>query len=57
MTQEMIWGVIRALLAGGSGYLAAKGLGDAETYNAIIGAIGVIFTSGWSIWAKKRKIA
>lgn len=57
MTHEMIWGVIRALLAGGSGYLAAKGIGDAETYNAIIGAIGVIFAASWSIWAKKRKLA
>lgn len=53
MSKDMIWGVVRALLSGGSGYLVGKGLIDAETATAAVGAIGVLFTAGWSIWAKK----
>lgn len=53
MTKEMSWGVIRAVLAGGAGYLAGKGVADAATLNEIIGALGVLFAAGWSIWAKK----
>lgn len=55
MTKEMTWGVVRAILAGGAGYLAGKGVADLGTLNEVIGAIGVIFTAGWSIWAKKSK--
>lgn len=53
MSKDMVWGVIRAVLAGGAGYLAGKGIADAAVLNEIIGAIGVIFAAGWSIWAKK----
>jgi hypothetical protein len=53
MTKDMIWGVVRAVLAGGAGYLAGKGIADTATWNEVIGAIGVIFTAAWSIRAKK----
>lgn len=53
MNKDMVWGVVRAVLAGGAGYLAGKGIADQATLNEIIGALGVIFTAGWSIWAKK----
>lgn len=53
MTKDMIWGVVRALLSGASGYLVGKGIVDAETASQAIGAIGILFTAGWSIWAKK----
>lgn len=54
MTKDMAWGVIRAVLAGGAGYLAGKGIADAATLNEVIGALGVIFAAGWSVWAKKK---
>ena len=53
MTKEMVWGVVRAVLAAGGGYVVGTGAIDATSMNEIIGAIGVIFTAGWSVWAKK----
>lgn len=53
--QEMIFGVVRAVLAGVSGYVVGKGVTDADTANSIVGAVGVIFSAGWSIWSKKAK--
>lgn len=53
MTKEMIWGVARAVLAAGGGYLVAKGMIDAGTLETVLGALGTIFAAGWSIWSKK----
>lgn len=53
MTKEMVWGIVRALLSGGSGYLVGKGIIDAETAAQVVGALGILFTAGWSVWAKK----
>lgn len=53
MTKEQIGGIVRALLAGASGYLIGKGW-DAALINEIAGAAGVIIVSGWSLWAKKK---
>lgn len=53
MTKEMVWGVVRAILAAGGGYIVGMGLVDQDTANQIIGALGVLFAAGWSIWAKK----
>lgn len=55
MSKDMVWGVVRAVLAGGAGYLAGKGIADQATLNEVIGAIGVIFAAGWSIWDKKSR--
>jgi ABC-type Mn2+/Zn2+ transport system permease subunit len=54
MTAEMIWGVIRTILASIMGYLAGKGYFDAETGTAIVGAIGTLFVAAWSIFSKKK---
>jgi hypothetical protein len=53
MTKEMTWGVVRAVLAAGGGYVVGTGVIDSTAMNEIIGALGVIFAAGWSIWAKK----
>jgi hypothetical protein len=53
MTKEMVWGVARAVLAAGGGYLVAKGMIDSGTLETVLGAIGTIFAASWSIWAKK----
>lgn len=53
MTKEMAWGIVRAVLAAGSGYLVGTGLIDQAMATEIIGAIGVIFTAVWSVWSKK----
>lgn len=53
MTKDMVWGVIRAVLAAGGGYVAGAGIADQATVNEIIGALGIIFAAGWSIWAKR----
>lgn len=52
MTKDQIGGIVRALLAGASGYLIGKGY-DAAIVNEIAGAVGIIIVSGWSLWAKK----
>lgn len=57
MTQEMIWGVARAILAAAGGYLVAKGMLDAATLETVLGAVGTIFVAAWSIWAKKTPAA
>lgn len=53
MTKDMVWGVVRAVLAGAGGYVVGKGMVDQSTLNDAIGAIGILFAAGWSIWAKK----
>lgn len=54
MTKDQIGGIVRALLAGASGYLIGKGY-DAALVNEIAGALGIIVVSGWSLWAKTVK--
>ena len=53
MTKDMVWGVVRAVLAAAGGYFVGAGVVDNATMNDIIGAIGIIFAAGWSIWSKK----
>ncbi|MCF8472904.1 MAG: hypothetical protein K9G27_08955 [Sphingomonadaceae bacterium] len=53
MTKEMTWGVVRAVLAAGGGYLVARGMIDAGTLETVLGALGTLFVAGWSIWSKK----
>ena len=53
MDAEKIWGVVRTVLAAlAGGWATKKGL-DAETFNAVLGALGVLFVAGWSIFSKK----
>jgi hypothetical protein len=56
MTKEQLGGIVRALLAGVSGYLIGKGW-DAALVNEIAGAVGILVVSGWSLWSKKKAIA
>lgn len=53
MNKDMIWGIVRAVLAAGGGYLVGTGLADQAMVNETIGALGIIFTAVWSVWAKK----
>lgn len=53
MSKDMIWGVVRAILAAAGGYLVAKGMIDAGTLETVLGAIGTIFAAVWSVWAKR----
>lgn len=56
---DTIWGVIRAVLAALGGLLVGKGYLDESTLTSLIGALGVLFTAGWSIWDKisKKKLS
>lgn len=54
MTQDMIMGVMRALLSAVGGALVAKGIVDEGTSQALIGALMTIGTGVWSIAAKKK---
>jgi len=54
MSQDMIMGVIRALLAAIGGGLVSKGYVDEATSNTIIGAVITLGTAAWSIAAKKK---
>ena len=49
---ELVLGVTRALLAAVGGYFVNKGFADQGTVDAVIGALIVILTSGWSVWSK-----
>jgi hypothetical protein len=53
MDPQKIWGVVRTVLAAvAGGWLAKKGF-DGATVDAILGAVGVLFVAGWSIFSKK----
>jgi len=53
MTSDQVWGVVRAVLAAGGGYLVAKGTISSDTLNQVLGALGTIFVAGWSVLAKR----
>lgn len=53
MKADQVWGIVRTILAAGGGYIVAKGWLDDATLTAILGALGVLFTAGWSVWAKR----
>ena len=53
MNKDMVWGVVRAILAAGGGYFVGSGVLEQSTVNDIIGALGIIFAAGWSVWSKK----
>mgnify|MGYP000169684687 CR=1 FL=1 len=57
MAKDMVWGVARAVLAAGGGYIAGKGIMDQSTVNEVIGALGVLFAAGWSVASKKKAAA
>lgn len=44
--------VVRQILAAISGWWGLDGFASGDQMNAIIGAIGVLVTTGWSIWQK-----
>jgi hypothetical protein len=59
---QIFFGVLRALLAGLSGFLVALGLIEEEAGEAlieqtevIIGALGLLATIGWSAWEKWQR--
>ena len=54
MAKEMTWGVVRAVLAAGGGYVVGKGIVDQSTVNDVIGALGILFAAGWSVASKKK---
>jgi hypothetical protein len=58
---QIFFGVVRALLAGLSGFLVAMGLIDEEVgetlvqqTEVVIGALGILATIAWSAWEKWR---
>lgn len=53
MNKDMIWGIVRAVLAAGGGYFVGAGVLDQDTMNSVIGAVGVLFAAGWSVYSKK----
>ena len=53
MNKDMVWGVVRAILAAGGGYFVGSGVLEQSTVNDLIGALGIIFAAGWSVWSNK----
>lgn len=53
MNAAQVWGIVRTVLAAGSGYVVAKGWVDDATYQAVLGALGTIFVAAWSVSSKK----
>lgn len=54
MTQEMLLGTVRTILASLGGYLVGQGLLDAELWLAISGAALALVSLGWSLWQKRE---
>lgn len=52
---QVIQGVARHLLTAAGGALVAKGVVDAGTAEATIGALVTLIGVGWSIWEKGRR--
>lgn len=60
MNIEMLWGVLRAILAALGGVAVSKGYIDNDTLTAVLGAIGTIVIAIWSVvakWGAKTVIA
>lgn len=51
---DMVTGVIRALLAAAGGYAVSKGFADQTTVDSMIGALMILATGAWSVWAKVK---
>jgi hypothetical protein len=54
LTTEQVAGLTRAILAAGGGYLANKGLVDAELFTTLSGVVVAVITAAWSIYAKRK---
>lgn len=55
MTKEMWLGLGRHLLTTAGGFAVGRGILDAETMNAVVGALVVLIGAGWSVLEKKAK--
>lgn len=54
MNQNMVNGIMRAVLAALGGVLGAKGVTEAETWAQVSGAIVILVTAVWSVIEKKK---
>ena len=55
MSAEKIGGIARAVLAAVGGVFVTLGWVDDATVQQVVGALAVIATAGWSIYAKRAK--
>lgn len=51
---EFVGSLVRTGLSAAAGGMMADGLIDANTVNAVSGAVVVILTACWSLWQKKQ---
>lgn len=54
MTREMVLGLVRHLLTFGGGLLVTKGVVDAGTVEAVVGAAITIGGAVWSVFDKRK---
>lgn len=54
MTKDMWLGLARHLLTTAGGFAVGKGLLDAGTMEAVVGALVVLIGAGWSVTDKKK---
>lgn len=54
MTSEQISGIVRAVLSALGGFLVAKGVIDAATLTAVVGAAATLAAAAWSVYSKKK---
>lgn len=54
MIKQQIFGIVRTVAAFGFGYLAAKGVIDGATAEALAGAVATIGVAVWSVISKKK---
>ena len=55
MSGEQIGGIVRAVVAAGAGFFVAKGIGNAELWVAVGGALSTIAVAFWSYKTNKPK--
>jgi len=54
MTGDQIAGIVRAVLSALGGFLVAKGVIDAATLTAVVGAVATLAAAAWSVYSKKK---
>lgn len=52
MTSDVVWQIIRYVLIAVGGYFTSKGITESAQVEALIGALGTIFTVLWGIYVK-----
>ena len=55
MFLQFLLGIVRHCLTYGGGLLTAQGLGSANDWDQVVGAVITILGIAWSVWDKRKR--